>query len=109
MEEIYLLIDALLVRIKTINDKHVVKLKKLEIDLRSMRKEVQELETIVSRHESNILGLCIGCEIKPALYASTECGHLCYCKDCTKNVTRDICPICRGPLKPLLRIYLQHR
>ena len=51
--------------------------------------------------------LCSICMVNKPKILSVECGHLCVCIGCSKNIygRNDNCPICRGPWKKLLQAY----
>jgi len=51
---------------------------------------------------------CVVCSVEPASAAVLPCGHLCGCLDCLKTIkaSRNAkCPVCRGPMKSIQRIY----
>lgn len=51
--------------------------------------------------------MCIICMEAPADILITPCGHLCGCKGCLESVQQSggSCPICRGPITTLQRVF----
>jgi len=47
---------------------------------------------------------CVVCMAKPEEVAVDPCGHLSMCQDCGNKV--NACPVCRGPIEKLLRVYV---
>jgi len=47
---------------------------------------------------------CIMCSSKPQEMAVVPCGHLSMCSTCSSEQKE--CPLCRGPIEKLLRIYV---
>ncbi len=47
---------------------------------------------------------CTICMTAGATHAVVPCGHLCMCGSCSRSVQK--CPICRGPVESLLRVYI---
>lgn len=47
---------------------------------------------------------CVVCMAKPEEVAVDPCGHLSMCRDCATQVK--MCPVCRGPIGKLLRVYV---
>lgn len=47
---------------------------------------------------------CVICMAKPEEVAVDPCGHLSMCADCAALVKQ--CPVCRGPIESLLRVYI---
>jgi Uncharacterized conserved protein, contains RING Zn-finger len=50
--------------------------------------------------------ICTICQVKPSNIALIPCGHVKTCMDCTAQLTRKICPVCRVPYKDILKIFL---
>jgi hypothetical protein len=48
---------------------------------------------------------CIACCAKPTDAVNTGCGHVAVCYDCLLKCDR--CPICRCPIKELIRLYVR--
>lgn len=47
---------------------------------------------------------CVICMAKPEEVAVDPCGHLSMCKTCSEQV--QACPVCRGPIGKLLRVFV---
>lgn len=56
---------------------------------------------------------CIMCLDEEASHVFVPCGHMVYCDDCVEERRKDKkkrimkCPICRGDMKSILRVYLK--
>eukprot|EP00927_Polykrikos_kofoidii_P025267 TRINITY_DN22735_c0_g1_i1.p1 TRINITY_DN22735_c0_g1~~TRINITY_DN22735_c0_g1_i1.p1 ORF type:complete len:633 (-),score=81.75 TRINITY_DN22735_c0_g1_i1:56-1954(-) len=53
-------------------------------------------------------GVCTVCLEKPADAAVVPCGHMCGCHDCLQMLQASrspLCPMCRGPLTSVIRIF----
>jgi len=50
---------------------------------------------------------CIICVCEPVTHAFVQCGHLCCCGSCAAQVAK--CPLCRIPVKAMMRVYLPGR
>ena len=48
---------------------------------------------------------CTVCQSSPSTHACVPCGHLCVCSVCAAGIN-DMCPICRGHLEKVIRIYV---
>lgn len=50
---------------------------------------------------------CVVCMSNPQTNAFGPCGHKCCCEVCAAELQRrgDTCPICRGPIRNILRVY----
>ncbi len=48
---------------------------------------------------------CIACGDMPMNSSIANCGHVCMCYDCL-NKCGDRCPICRGPIDQIVRLYV---
>lgn len=61
----------------------------------------------VGKDEVGTNVVCSICLVNKSKILSTDCGHLCVCIGCSKNIynRNDNCPICRGPWKNLLQAY----
>lgn len=62
-----------------------------------------------SNDDSN--NTCVVCRDRPSLMAVVPCGHMCLCNTCSDvcmNGDNDqpTCPLCRGDMQSVLRIYL---
>jgi len=47
---------------------------------------------------------CVVCMAKPEEVAVDPCGHLSMCEECASQVRQ--CPVCRGPIEKLLRVFV---
>ncbi len=47
---------------------------------------------------------CIGCCEKPTNAVNDACGHVVMCFDCWSRC--DACPICRSPIKNIIKLYI---
>merc|ERR1711879_148432 len=52
-------------------------------------------------------GACAVCLEQPANAAVVPCGHMCACYACLEmlQISSSLCPICRGPVDSVIRIY----
>ena len=69
--------------------------------------EVEKSETADSKanHSVSECTVCFEKAIDSAIY---DCGHSCLCYDCAvacKNKEPALCPICRAPIRDVMRIY----
>ena len=53
---------------------------------------------------------CLACTTAKADIAFIECGHMITCEKCAKKLKNELfnkrkCPVCRKPIKKLLKIY----
>lgn len=49
--------------------------------------------------------LCIICLDAEKTHVIVPCGHYCLCTACSKKITKDKCPICKGNITDIIRIY----
>lgn len=67
-----------------------------------------EVDTTDTSEASGDVGTCVVCLEGPADTAVVPCGHMCGCHDCLdliKNSSSALCPMCRGPLTSIIRIF----
>jgi protein neuralized len=67
---------------------------------------VQEAPAETSADDDS--GLCTICLERMADSAVIPCGHMCGCNECLEEVrksARPECPMCRGPVSSILKIY----
>jgi len=55
--------------------------------------------------------VCVVCQDEPAVMAVSPCGHVCLCSACSDACMNGrtgslVCPLCRGGMQSVLRIYL---
>mgnify|MGYP001574684505 CR=1 FL=1 len=48
---------------------------------------------------------CIACNLLPMNSAVANCGHVCMCYECL-NKCGGLCPICRGTIDKIIRLYI---
>ena len=76
----------------------------------------QQPEADVSSHQgvhpqsssSTSITLCVVCKSQPLTHACTPCGHFCLCEDCHVTIVCEghKCPVCRGRVVGIQRIYV---
>jgi hypothetical protein len=49
--------------------------------------------------------LCVICLDKPRSFVLLPCGHLCTCAECTGKLVNSLCPICRGPVDAVHKVF----
>ena len=51
---------------------------------------------------------CVICLVEPKKFIIVPCGHQCLCQDCSLKVLAadSMCPICRGPVAQIMRVFL---
>jgi len=69
--------------------------------------EESETETEESETESETEDdYCVICLDAKKGYACVPCGHLCLCGGCAAGAKPTECPICRGPISTIVKIFL---
>jgi len=63
------------------------------------------LATVLPTSEDNEEGMCIVCLDNQADAAVVPCGHMCGCIACLQGIKDSKCPVCRGPISSIIRIY----
>jgi len=48
---------------------------------------------------------CVICLEEDATHAAIPCGHRAYCQDCSARIRTQPCPVCRVPVRDVVRIY----
>merc|ERR1712232_562924 len=64
--------------------------------------------SVAQTEEDDDSGLCTVCLEVPADAAVVPCGHMCACYDCLQMLSTSrtpLCPMCRGPVTAVIRIY----
>jgi len=64
-----------------------------------------------SSNNSNSSNTCVICQVESSVMAVIPCGHVCMCSSCSDVYTNGrngqrTCPLCRGNMQSVLRIYL---
>lgn len=65
-------------------------------------------ESSTGNEDSKEDGQCVVCMDRPADSAVIPCGHMCACDSCLRAVQASAmpqCPMCRGPVTSVIRIY----
>lgn len=58
-----------------------------------------------SRQHAAHMSECYICMSAPRTHCNYPCGHKCYCLLCATNVKIEVCPVCRKPIKEIIRIF----
>ncbi len=84
--------------------------------MQSMPSDVQSRISVGNNNEeknatSNSENICVVCHDEPAVMAVVPCGHQCLCNSCSNiciegQASARQCPLCRGNMQSILRIYL---
>ena len=79
------------------NSDKISRAKKEDEDLQIQKRRLQE--------ESNAL-LCVVCRCAPRTVLLGPCAHLCVCRPCSRNAALHDCPLCRGRVDAVLRVFV---
>eukprot|EP01116_Phalansterium_solitarium_P002639 TRINITY_DN1278_c0_g2_i1.p1 TRINITY_DN1278_c0_g2~~TRINITY_DN1278_c0_g2_i1.p1 ORF type:complete len:1702 (+),score=535.05 TRINITY_DN1278_c0_g2_i1:114-5219(+) len=75
-------------------------------ELNTLRLEIKHtLDMIEDEQSSRNEGDCHLCLQNEKQVAVIPCGHCCMCVECSDRFKPKLCPICRGPVAQLLRIF----
>ena len=81
--------------------------------LQSMSSETQSRLSLGNdgRSDTNNRSTCVICHDEVAIMAVSPCGHVCLCNNCADvcmggHTAQRKCPLCRGNMSSVLRIYL---
>lgn len=82
--------------------------------VQSMPQEAQARISLGDDYAQEAAGnnsICVICQDQPAIMAVVPCGHVCLCPVCSDVclTDRSPCPLCRGNLQSMLKLYFGRR
>ena len=92
--------------IKDMEEKLLNRKRSFREAMQSMPPETQSRISLDDENRSSS-GVCVVCHDEPSVMAVIPCGHVCLCNTCSDecSLIGQTCPLCRGSMQSVLRIY----
>lgn len=65
-----------------------------------LEKDIKNIKIFEDKDE-NVCGICFE---RPKAIVNINCGHFFFCEECSDQLTKNICPICRSDIKQKIHI-----